>query len=70
MEIIQELLFCGDENQTDFTYDDEKVGYVHFKRILERMTEFTHVDMEIDDIVRSGLVKSYIIAKERAKVTS
>jgi phosphate starvation-inducible protein PhoH len=63
------IIFCGDQKQTDFIYDDERVGYVHFKRILERMTEFTHIEMEIDDIVRSGLVKSYIIAKERTKVT-
>ena len=63
------IIFCGDENQTDFVYEDEKIGYIHFKKILERMTEFTHVEMEIDDIVRSGLVKSYIIAKERTKVT-
>jgi len=63
------VIFCGDEKQSDFVYEDEKVGYIHFKRILERMAEFTHINMEIDDIVRSGLVKSYIIAKERTKVT-
>lgn len=63
------IIFCGDQKQTDFIYDDEKVGYVHFKRILERMTEFIHIEMEIEDIVRSGIVKSYIIAKERTKVT-
>lgn len=58
------VVFCGDFRQTDLKYDDEKEGLLHFMTILESMKKhFTSVEMQIDDIVRSGLVKEFIIRK-------
>ena len=34
-----------------------------FKKIIDDMDEFESVEFGIDDIVRSGLVKSYLISK-------
>ena len=57
------IMFCGDVNQTDLTRDKEKNGIVDFQRILENMEEFSMIEFGISDIVRSGLVKSYLISK-------
>ena len=35
--------------------------------ILEIMDEFTSVEFDVDDIVRSGLVRSYLISKLKLK---
>jgi|TARA_E500000331_G_scaffold276546_1_gene269090 phosphate starvation-inducible protein PhoH len=57
------IMFCGDVNQTDLTRDKEKNGIVDFQRILENMEEFEMVEFGVGDIVRSGLIKSYLISK-------
>ena len=57
------IMFCGDVNQTDLTRDKEKNGIVDFQRILENMDEFSMVEFGVGDIVRSGLIKSYLISK-------
>ena len=58
------VIFCGDYRQTDLKYDDEREGLVHFMKIVSSMKKhFSAVEMEIDDIVRSGLVKEFIIRK-------
>jgi predicted ribonuclease YlaK len=59
------IIYCGDHGQTDFTKEGDKIGLINFSRILKEMDNFTFVDFGIDDIVRSALVKSYIIAKDR-----
>lgn len=57
------IIFCGDYRQSDLERTKERQGMSLFVSILERMYEFEFVELGIDDIVRSGLVKSYIIAK-------
>jgi len=57
------IIFCGDYRQTDLDKSRERRGMMKFLNILEKMYEFEFVEFEADDIVRSGLVKSYIIAK-------
>ena len=57
------IMFCGDITQTDLTRENEKTGVSDFISILQEMKEFTCVEFGIDDIVRSGLVKSYLITK-------
>jgi predicted ribonuclease YlaK len=57
------LILAGDYRQTDLKYHDEKVGLPKFINIIDQMPYFKHVEFGIDDIVRSDLVKSYIIAK-------
>ena len=57
------ILFCGDFQQSDLKNGTEKDGILNFQRILQNMPEFEVVEYGIEDIVRSGLVKSYIITK-------
>ena len=57
------ILFCGDHTQSDFTKTSEKNGIVDFMKILKAMSSFAFVEFEIEDIVRSALVKEYIINK-------
>ena len=57
------IMFCGDITQTDLVKENEKSGIADFIKILQEMREFTCVEFNIEDIVRSGLVKSYLLAK-------
>jgi len=57
------IVFCGDVNQSDLQRTNERNGILDFQRILQGMEEFSEVEFGVNDIVRSGLVKSYIIAK-------
>jgi len=57
------VVFCGDASQTDLTKISERSGILDFQRILQNMDEFSLVEFDIEDIVRSGLVKSYLINK-------
>ena len=57
------IMFCGDITQSDLTRDHEKSGISDFIKILEDMKEFTCIEFDINDIVRSGLVKSYLLSK-------
>jgi len=62
------ILFCGDFRQSDFTKEHERNGLVDFMRILNRMKSFEHIDFTEQDIVRSAMVKEYIIAKDKLKI--
>ena len=57
------IMFCGDVAQTDLIKTNEKNGILDFQKIISRMPEFDLVEFNINDIVRSGLVKSYLISK-------
>lgn len=57
------ILFCGDVNQTDLQRTNEKNGVLNFMSILQTMEEFGMVEFGIEDIVRSGLIRSYLISK-------
>ena len=57
------IVFCGDVNQSDLQRTNERNGILDFQRILEGMDEFSMIEFGINDIVRSGLVKSYLISK-------
>jgi phosphate starvation-inducible protein PhoH len=64
------VIFSGDFRQSDLTREQEKNGLKDFIRILDRMKSFEYVEFDENDIVRSGLVKEYIIAKDRLKITA
>jgi predicted ribonuclease YlaK len=57
------IMFCGDASQSDLQRSNERSGIIDFQRILQQMKEFSLVEYGVDDIVRSGLIKSYLIAK-------
>ena len=55
--------FCGDAAQSDLVKTNERNGILDFMKILAAMPEFESIEFGVDDIVRSGLVKSYILNK-------
>ena len=57
------IMFCGDYTQTDLIKENERNGILDFMRILQAMPEFNITEFDVDDIVRSGLVRSYLINK-------
>ncbi|MEC9064744.1 MAG: PhoH family protein, partial [Pseudomonadota bacterium] len=57
------IMFCGDATQTDLTRENERNGIVDFMRILRMMSSMEVIEFGVEDIVRSGLVKEYILAK-------
>jgi phosphate starvation-inducible protein PhoH len=58
------IVFCGDATQSDLVKTHEKNGILDFMKIINAMTyDFSTVEFGVDDIVRSGLVKNYIVAK-------
>ena len=57
------IMFCGDGVQSDLTKTQERNGISDFQRILAKMESFALIEFGIEDIVRSGLVKEYILAK-------
>ena len=64
------IIFCGDFRQSDFTREQEKNGLIDFMRILDRMKSFAYIDFKEDDIVRSSMVKEYIVAKTRLGIAA
>lgn len=64
------IIFCGDFRQSDFTKEHERNGLTDFMRIIERMRSFSFVDFTEQDIVRSSMVKEYIITKDRLKIVA
>jgi predicted ribonuclease YlaK len=57
------IIFCGDVQQTDLLKTNERNGILNFMSILQTMEEFSMVEFGIEDIVRSGLIRSYLISK-------
>lgn len=62
------IIFCGDATQSDLIRTNEKNGIVDFMKILRAMPSVDIVEFNVEDIVRSGLVKEYILAKMEVKV--
>ena len=60
------IMFCGDASQSDLQKVNERNGIVDFMTVLRKMPSFDIIEFGVDDIVRSGLVKEYIIAKLEA----
>ena len=57
------IVFCGDATQSDLTKTNERNGISDFMDILRKMPSFDIIEFGIEDIVRSGLVKEYLVAK-------
>ena len=59
------IIFSGDVAQTDLIYKkNDTSGFVPFMDIVKSMPrQFKIIEFDTDDIVRSGLVKDYLIAK-------
>jgi phosphate starvation-inducible protein PhoH len=60
------IMFCGDATQSDLQKSNDRNGIIDFMSILRKMPSIDIIEFGVDDIVRSGLVKEYIIAKMEA----
>ena len=60
------IIWCGDYRQTDLNKKkNDMSGILKFFDIAMHMEAFTKIEFTPDDIVRSSLVKDYILAKLR-----
>ena len=57
------IMFCGDATQSDLIKQNERNGIVDFMQVLRIMSSVDVIEFGVEDIVRSGLVKEYILAK-------
>ena len=58
------ILWCGDYRQTDLNKrKNDMSGIMKFFDIAHHMSAFTKIEFTAEDIVRSSLVKEYILAK-------
>ena len=57
------IMFCGDASQSDLTKSNERNGILDFVRIIQQMDSFDLIEFGVEDIVRSGLVKEYLVHK-------
>jgi len=64
------IVFSGDFRQSDFTFERDKNGLKDFIKIIQKMKSFTFIDFDENDIVRSAMVKDYIIQKDRLKIVA
>jgi len=57
------IIFCGDFRQTDLYKKTDMSGLKKFMVIADMMPSVKTIEFEVDDIVRSKLVKEYILAR-------
>lgn len=57
------IFFAGDGFQTDLRNENDKKGLADFMKIIDKMPSFNTVEFSIEDCVRSGLVKEFLIAQ-------
>lgn len=64
------IIWCGDYRQTDLRKTNDKSGLLKFFDIAHHMGAFTRIEFSVNDIVRSSLVKDYILAKLKVEDSS
>jgi predicted ribonuclease YlaK len=58
------IIWCGDYRQTDLNKrKNDMSGILKFFDIAHHMSSFTRIEFTVDDIVRSSIVRDYILAK-------
>ena len=58
------IMFAGDVGQTDLKkHNGDREGVAKFQAILNTMKEVECIEFGFGDIIRSGLVRNYLIAK-------
>jgi len=64
------IIFSGDFSQSDFTREQDRNGLKDFMKIIDRMKSFEFIEFDENDIVRSSMVKEYIISKHRLGINA
>jgi len=62
------MIMCGDYYQSDFHRQGDREGITKFLSIVEKLNRFSVVEFGWQDIVRSGIVRDYIMTKEMMKI--
>lgn len=57
------IIFCGDFRQTDLYKKHDMSGLQKFMGIIDMMPSFQSIEFEAADIVRSDIVREYILAR-------
>ena len=57
------IIFCGDFRQTDLYRKNDMSGLKKFMVIADMMPSVKTIEFQVNDIVRSPLVKEYIVAR-------
>jgi len=61
---MSKIMFCGDYRQTDLDKKKNDLsGIRQFMHVADRMQSFTRIEFGVEDIVRSSLVKDFILAE-------
>jgi len=59
------IIMCGDYRQSDLKNNHKdshrKEDILRFKEVVEKMESFSLIEFEVDDIIRSKIVKEFII---------
>lgn len=64
MGIDTRVVFSGDFRQSDLR-EREKTGLQNFLQVMKKMKEVDFIEFEKEDIIRSGLCKSFIIESDK-----
>jgi phosphate starvation-inducible protein PhoH and related proteins len=56
------IIFSGDFRQSDLLNSRDRKGLQDFLKILANMNSFSRIEFGVQDVVRSGLVKEYLIS--------
>lgn len=64
------MIYCGDYHQSDLKDNRGKKDILSFLKILSSMCYFSTVNYDVTDIVRSDLVRDYILTKESLRETN
>lgn len=59
------LILVGDGKQNDLTGNGQTSGFAQVIKVANMVPSMSHVEFGIEDIVRSGFVKEWIIAVEK-----
>ncbi len=63
------LMLCGDTSQNDLIHSRvEESGMSKLIRVIDQMDSFTTIEMGLDDIVRSGLVREFLEARYKLNI--
>ena len=57
------IIFSGDYSQSDLVKANERTGVLDFMKITQAMESFSCTEFGINDIVRSGFIREYLISK-------
>lgn len=58
------IIISGDWDQSDFTRNGDKEGFGKFLTILSNMNYFDMIEFGWEDIVRSGLVREFLMTRD------